>query len=70
MKNNYETWKRIANKLAKIDPDNEPTLVAQLMINQENFIKKNKTILDVARENFKKRKKNNARCTTSKRNRK
>ena len=49
-------------------PDIESALVAQLMTNQENFIKKNKTILDVARENFKKRKKNNARRTTSKRN--
>ena len=68
MKNNYETWKRIANRQAKIDPDIEPALVAQLMTNQENYIKKNKTILDVARVNFKKRKKNNARCTTSKRN--
>ena len=69
MKNHYETWKRIANRQAKIDPDIEPALVAQLMTNQENFIKKNKTILDVARENFKKKKKkNNARCTTSKRN--
>lgn len=68
MINNYETWKRIANRQAKIDPDIEPALVAQLMTNQENYIKKNKTILDVTRVNFKKRKKNNARCTTSKRN--
>ena len=67
MKNNYETWKRIANKFAKIDPDIESSLFAQLMTNQENFIKKNKTILDVARENFKKRKKN-ARRTSGKRN--
>ena len=53
----------------RLTPDIEPALVAQLMTNQENFIKKNKTILDVARENFKKKmKKNNARCTTSKRN--
>ena len=57
MKNHYETWKRIANRQAKIDPDIEPALVAQLMTNQENYIKKNKTILDVARENFKKKRK-------------
>ena len=42
MKNNYETWKRIANKLAKIDSNIEPALVAQLMTNQENFINKKK----------------------------
>ena len=66
MKNAYEKWKQIGNKRAKLDPDIDASVFAQLMANQEEYIKK--TIQDVAKENLNKRKNKNARRKSSKRN--
>ena len=66
MKNTYEKWKQIGNKRAKIDSDIDASVFAQLMTNQEEYIRK--TIKDIARENLKKRNKKNARRKSSKRN--
>lgn len=63
---NFKKWERFLKKDKDLSQDVDIELCAQLLANQEKF---EKTILDVAKENFKKRSKN-ARRTSGKRNRK
>ena len=64
---NFKKWERVLKKDKDLSPDVDINICAQLLANQEEFEKK--TILDIAKENFKRRKKNDRR-TTGKRNRK
>ena len=63
---NFKKWERFLKKDKDLPSDVDIEFCAQLLANQEKF---EKTILDVAKENFKKRSKN-ARRTSGKRNRK
>lgn len=63
---NFKKWERFLKKDKDLPPDVDIEFCVQLLANQEKF---EKTILDVAKENFKKRSKN-ARRTSGKRNRK
>lgn len=63
---NFKKWERFLKKYKDLSQDVDIEFCAQLLANQEKF---EKTILDVAKENFKKRSKN-ARHTSGKRNRK
>lgn len=63
---NFKKWERFLKKDKDLSQDVDIEFCAQLLANQEKF---EKTILDVAKENFKKRSKN-ARRTSGKRNRK
>ena len=63
---NFKKWERFLKKDKDHSPDVDVEFCAQLLANQEKF---EKTILDVAKENFNKRRKN-ARRTSGKRNRK
>ena len=63
---NFKKWERVLKKEKDLSPDIDISVCAQLLANQEEF---EKTILDVAKENFNKRRKN-ARRTSGKRNRK
>lgn len=63
---NFKKWESFLKKDKDLSQDVDIELCAQLLANQEKF---EKTILDVAKENFKKRSKN-ARRTSGKRNRK
>ena len=63
---NFKKWERFLKKDKDLSQDVDIEFCAQLLANQEKF---EKTILDVAKENFKKRSKN-ARLTSGKRNRK
>ena len=62
----FKKWERALKKEKALSPDIDIGVCAQLLANQEEF---EKTILDVAKENFNKRRKN-ARRTSGKRNRK
>lgn len=62
---NFKKWERFLKKDKDLSPDIDISVCAQLLANQEKF---EKTILDIAKENFKRRK--NARRTSGKRNRK
>lgn len=61
---NFKKWERVLKKDKDLSPDVDVSVCAQLLANQEEFEKK--TILDIAKENFKRRK--NARRKSSKRN--
>ena len=63
---NFKKWERCLKKEKDLSPDIDIEICAQLLANQEQF---EKTILDVAKENFNKRRKNDRR-TSGKRNRK
>ena len=63
---NFKKWERFLKKDKDLSQDVDIEFCAQLLANQEKF---EKTIFDVAKENFKKRSKN-ARRTSGKRNRK
>lgn len=63
---NFKKWERFLKKDKDLSQDVDIEFCAQLLANQEKF---EKTILDVAKDNFKKRSKN-ARRTSGKRNRK
>lgn len=60
---NFKKWERVLKKDKDLSPDIDIDVCAQLLANQEKF---EKTILDIAKENFKRRK--NARRKSSKRN--
>ena len=60
----YKKWERFLKKDKDLSPDIDIGICAQLLANQEKF---EKTILDIAKENFNKRRKN-ARRTSGKRN--
>jgi hypothetical protein len=62
---NFKKWERFLKKDKDLSPDVDIEFCAQLLANQEKF---EKTIMDVAKENFKRSK--NARRTSGKRNRK
>ena len=62
---NFKKWERFLKKDKDLSPDIDIDVCAQLLANQEKF---EKTIMDVAKENFKRRK--NARRNSGKRNRK
>lgn len=62
---NFKKWERFLKKDKDLSPDIDISICSQLLANQENF---EKTILDIVKENFKRRK--NARRTSGKRNRK
>lgn len=55
---NFKKWERFLKKDKDLSPDIDISLCSQLLANQEEF---EKTILDVAKENFKKRRKNDRR---------
>ena len=63
---NFKKWERFLKKDKDLSPDIDIGICAQLLANQEKF---EKTILDIAKENFNKRRKN-VRRTSGKRNRK
>ena len=63
---NFKKWERFLKKDKDLSPDIDIDTCAQLLANQEKF---EKTILDIAKENCNKRRKN-ARRTSGKRNRK
>lgn len=60
---NFKKWERFLKKEKDLSPDIDIDVCAQLLANQEKF---EKTILDIAKENFNRR--NNARRKSSKRN--
>ena len=62
---NFKKWEMFLKKDKNLSPDIDIGICAQLLANQEKF---EKTILEVAKENFNKRKKKNARRKSSKRN--
>ena len=55
---NFKKWERFLKKDKDLSPDIDINVCSQLLANQEEF---EKTILDVAKENFKKRRKNDRR---------
>lgn len=61
---NFKKWERFLKKDKDHSPDIDVDICAQLLANQEKF---EKTILDIAKENFNKRIKNDRR-KSSKRN--
>lgn len=61
---NFKKWERFLKKDKDLSPDIDIDVCAQLLANQEKF---EKTILDIAKENFNKRSKN-VRRKSSKRN--
>lgn len=61
---NFKKWERFLKKDKDLSPDIDIDVCAQLLANQEKF---EKTILDIAKENFNKRRKNAGR-KSSKRN--
>ena len=63
---NFKKLERFLKKDKDLSPDIDIGVCAQLLANQEKF---EKTILDIAKENFNTRRKN-ARRTSGKRNRK
>jgi hypothetical protein len=62
---NFKKWERFLKKDKDLSPDVDIEFCAQLLANQEKF---EKTIMDVAKENFKRSK--NARRNSGIRNRK
>lgn len=60
---NFKKWERFLKKDKALSPDIDISVCAQLLANQEKF---EKTILEVAKENFKRRK--NVRRKSSKTN--